>query len=75
MGEREEEMNMKARTSDPLPKRKRFFFLLSSFTFLRWVTVDSDASSAENPELSEVSPFKPILDQNIALGASPAARN
>lgn len=73
MGEREEEVNMKARASDPLPKL--FFFLLSSFTFLRRVTVDSDASSAGNPELSEVPPFKPILDQNIALGAFPAARN
>lgn len=40
-------------------------------------TADSEikAPSAENQELAKVHSFKPGVDQNIALHASPAAKN
>ena len=48
------------------------------WNFLLWGTADADivkVSSVESPELTDVLPLKPGVGQNIALLASPTARN
>ena len=51
--------------------------VLHSSSSPQWGTANAEVKvpSAENPALSKVFSFKPGLDQNIVLHASPAARN